>query len=120
VLLATFEDEQALFADRAPQDTARRYQALGATEVVVKVGAGGAFVLQGDDLAHVPAATVSRVVDTTAAGDSFGGAYLAARVAGVPPIAAATTAAAVGAVVVANPGAIVPRESIRTAVLARP
>lgn len=119
VVLATFEDEQALFADRAPEDTARRYQALGATEVVVKVGAGGAFVLQGDDLAHVPAASVCRVVDTTAAGDSFGGAYLAGRAAGAPPIAAATTAAAVAAVVVANPGAIVPAESIRTAVLAR-
>lgn len=110
IVLATFEDEQALFADQGPEDTARRYQALGATEVVVKVGAAGAYVLQGDDeLAHVPAATVSHVVDTTAAGDSFGGTYLAARAAGLPPIAAAKTAAAVAAVVVSNPGAIVPQ-----------
>jgi 2-dehydro-3-deoxygluconokinase len=118
VVLATFEDEQALFADPGPQDTARRYRALGATEVVVKVGAGGAFVVQGDDLSHVPAATVLGVVDTTAAGDSFGGAYLAARAAGFSPIAAATTAAAVAAVVVTNPGAIVPREPIRATLLA--
>jgi len=108
-----------MFADPGPQATARRYQALGATEVVVKVGAQGAYVRQGDDFAHVPAATVSRVVDTTAAGDSFGGAYLAARAAGAPPIAAAKTAAVVAAVVIANPGAIAPRDSIRTAVLVR-
>jgi len=120
IVLATFEDEQALFADREPQDTARRYRALGASEVVVKVGAGGAFVLRDQDLVHVPAVTVSRVVDTTAAGDSFGGAYLAARAAGYPPVQAATTAAAVAATVVSNPGAIVPGTLIRTAVLGHP
>lgn len=119
VVLATFDDEQAMFADPEPQDTARRYQALGATEVVVKVGAQGAYVRQGAELAHVPAATVSRVVDTTAAGDSFGGAYLAARSAGATPIAAARTAAQVAAVVIANPGAIVPDDFIRTAVLVK-
>ena len=120
VVLATFEDEQMLFADRGPEDTARRYRALGAVEIVVKVGAGGAFVFQDDALTHVPAAAVSRVVDTTAAGDSFAGAYLAARLAGFQPVAAATTASAVAAVVVANPGAIVPSALIRTAVLSAP
>lgn len=119
VVLATFEDEQAMFADPGPRETARRYQALGVTEVVVKVGARGAYVRQGDEFAHVPAAAVSRVVDTTAAGDSFGGAYLAARSAGATPTAAAKTAALVAAVVIGNPGAIVPNDSIRTAVLAR-
>ena len=119
VILATFEDERALFADEGPEDTARRYRALGATEVVVKVGAGGAFVLQDDGLTHVPAATVTRVVDTTAAGDSFGGAYLAARAAGYSPVAAASTAVTVAAVVVANSGAIVPRALIRTSLMSR-
>jgi 2-dehydro-3-deoxygluconokinase len=67
----------------------------------------------------VSAATVSRVVDTTAAGDSFGGAYLAARSAGATPIAAAKMAALMAAVVIAHPGAIAPNDSIRTAVLAK-
>jgi len=119
VILATFEDEKALFADKGPEDTVRRYRALGAAEIVVKVGVEGAFVLQDDELVHVPAVAVPHVVDTTAAGDSFGGAYLAARAAGFRPVAAAAMATAVAAVVVANPGAIVPSALIRTAVLSR-
>ena len=59
------------------------------------------------------------MVDTSEAGDSFAGAYLDARAARIPSIAAATTAVVVVAVVVANPGAIMLEDMIRTAVLGR-
>ena len=51
------------------------------------------------------------MVDTTAAGDAFSGAYLAARLAGRPPADAAALAGSVAAVVIGHPGAIAPRDA---------
>ena len=49
------------------------------------------------------------VVDTTAAGDSFAAAYLAARLVGADPIEAARAGHRLAGVVVCHPGAIIPR-----------
>lgn len=108
VVLATWQDEQALFGDETIDVCARRYRANGADEVIVKAGSRGAHLLEQGHLIHVPAAQPSQVVDTTAAGDSFAGSYLAGRLADLPPIDAAHLAAEVAAVVVANRGAIIP------------
>ncbi len=50
------------------------------------------------------------VVDTSGAGDSFNGAYLAARLMGAPPPDAARAGLAMAAKVVAQSGAIIPRD----------
>ncbi len=52
------------------------------------------------------------VVDTTAAGDSFAAAYIAARLAGADPIEAARAGHRLAGVVVCHPGAIIPREAM--------
>ena len=49
------------------------------------------------------------VVDTTAAGDSFAAAYIAARLAGADPVEAARAGHRLAGVVVCHPGAIIPR-----------
>jgi 2-dehydro-3-deoxygluconokinase len=61
----------------------------------------------------VEAAAVPQVVDTTAAGDSFAAAYLAARLAGAAPDAAARAGHELAGLVVGYPGAIVPRHVMR-------
>jgi 2-dehydro-3-deoxygluconokinase len=108
IVLATWEDEAALHGHRSVEQAAEWLAAAGAAEVVVKDGAAGAHLLSAGGLSHVPAAPAQAVVDTTAAGDSFAGGYLAARLAGRDPAGAAAVAAAVAAVVVCHPGAIVP------------
>jgi 2-dehydro-3-deoxygluconokinase len=50
-----------------------------------------------------------RVVDTSGAGDSFNGAYLAARLRGAGPREAALAGLALAAEVVGHPGAVIPR-----------
>lgn len=52
-------------------------QALGVQQVILKLGAQGCYLAEGDTRVHVPAPEVA-VVDTTAAGDAFNGALAAA------------------------------------------
>lgn len=114
-VLPTLEDEQLLWgAPGSDTDAAAvidRWRALGADEVVVKRGAGGALAWAaeaGDATRHVEALAVERVVDTTGAGDSFNAAYLAARLRGESPEAAARAGHALAARVIGHSGALLP------------
>jgi 2-dehydro-3-deoxygluconokinase len=112
IVLASREDEELLYGEQSATAGVRRLLDLGAREVVLRDGPAGAYVGIADDVARVPATPVNRVVDTTAAGDAFAGGYLAARLAGDQPEAAAALGNAVAATVIQHPGAITPR-SIR-------
>lgn len=57
---------------------------------------------------RLPITFVDSVVDTTAAGDSFNAAYLAARWRNRSPVEAATGAHELASMVIAHPGAIIP------------
>jgi 2-dehydro-3-deoxygluconokinase len=61
------------------------------------------------DRVWVQGELATRVVDTSGAGDSFNGAYLAARLRGAAPADAARAGLALAATVVGHPGAIIPR-----------
>jgi 2-dehydro-3-deoxygluconokinase len=63
----------------------------------------------------VPAIQIPSPVDTTGAGDSFNGAYLAARLAGIEPFEAARKAHKVAAAVVQVRGALAPFAVLRQA-----
>lgn len=102
----TFPDEVDLFDDDGLAGTARRYQSCGVNEIVVKNGADPCFALVDDEKVTVPAQKVDYPVDTTGAGDSFNGAYLAARVAGRPLSEACEYAHRVSARVVSSFGAL--------------
>lgn len=114
IALSSLDDERAVHGDADAEAAAARLRAAGVGEVVIKLGAEGAFVLAGAEAARtVPAARSDRpVVDTTAAGDSFNAAYLAARLAGRPPVDAARAGHGLAAEVVRHPGAIIPRDAM--------
>lgn len=109
--MPTLEDEQALWDDADSRDSAQRLQGLGIPEVVVKSGGDGAFVAEDGLQQHVPAPRKVEPVDTTAAGDSFNAAYLAARRSGASPVDAAEFGNQLAAVVIQHRGAIVPSDA---------
>jgi len=110
IVLPTFPDEAAVFGDVSPQAVAERYLSWGAEEVVVKNGAEPAYVASRDASGWVAPQPGAVSVDPTGAGDSFNGAYLAARADGAPPMEAAAAAHALAAKVIGHRGALVPHD----------
>jgi 2-dehydro-3-deoxygluconokinase len=106
VVLPTFDDEATLFGDASVEATARRIAHAGVAEIVVKNGSEPCLVLVGGESAWIPAVRPERVVDTTGAGDSFSGAYLAGRSLGLESFAAARLGHAVAAQVIGVRGAL--------------
>jgi 2-dehydro-3-deoxygluconokinase len=82
-------------------------------EVVLKLSEPASILRVGGVLHRTRAEPVTKpVVDTTAAGDSFAAAYIAARLAGKEPIEAARAGHHLAGVVVCHPGAIIPRAAM--------
>lgn len=107
--LLTLDDEQALRGTADAEAALAQALAQPVAEVVVKRGARPTVVRDGaGQRIAVPAEAVARVVDTTAAGDSFAGAYLAARLAGASPHEAAARGNRLAAQVVQHRGALMP------------
>ena len=79
-------------------------------EVVLKLSEPASIVrLEGVPYPIKAKPVEAPVVDTTAAGDSFAAAYVAARLVGADPIEAARAGHRLAGVVVCHPGAIIPR-----------
>jgi 2-dehydro-3-deoxygluconokinase len=82
-------------------------------EVVLKLAEPASLLRAAGDLRRIDAEPVTAaVVDTTAAGDSFAAAYLAARLAGAVPEQAARAGHRLAGRVVCHPGAIIPRSAM--------
>ncbi|WP_404420210.1 sugar kinase [Thalassospira australica] len=107
-VLPTFDDDSALFGDATPDATAKRWHSLGATEVVVKCGGEPTFYsIKGGKTGTITPPRITDIVDTTSAGDSFNGSYLAARNAGLDVPAAIAVAQKVAGRVISRRGALV-------------
>jgi 2-dehydro-3-deoxygluconokinase len=109
IALPTFMDDQLVFGDVTPEASVQRLFENGVTEIVVKCGAEPALVATLDHQQRVPTCLVGKIIDTTAAGDSFNSAYLAARLLGFDPIQASVYGHELAAKVITQPGAIIPR-----------
>ena len=106
-LFFTNQDEARMLTGcPEPDDAARRLRERGVRDVAIKLGPLGCALYTAEGEIRVPAFEVE-VVDTTGAGDSFAGGFLAALHRGADYCAAARFANAVGALSVGSLGAVV-------------
>ena len=115
IAFLTLDDEDALWGEKPVEEVIARTQAAGVSEVVIKRGADSCLVaVAGEALVNVPAVKLAKekVIDTTAAGDSFSAGYLAVRLTGGTPEAAAQRGHLTASTVIQYRGAIIPREAM--------
>jgi 2-dehydro-3-deoxygluconokinase len=110
IVLASTEDMLPVYPDETDEQL---IQHVGSTEAILKLLDPGSIVRFEGVLHEVtPEPVTNAVVDTTAAGDSFAAAYIAARLRGVDPVEAARAGHRLAGVVVCYPGAIIPRSAM--------
>ena len=111
IALPTLDDEQRLLGERDTDACLARLCGIGVREIVLKLGGEGSLVWSAGASAatRVAPVTVTRIVDTTAAGDSFNAGYIYGRLSGKEPAAAAAIGNRLAAAKIQHPGAIMPR-----------
>lgn len=112
VALVTADDHQALHGLADLDAAVAAAQGLPPAEIAIKRGALPTRVGLDQAWQDVPTEAVPRVVDTTAAGDSFAAGYLARRLRGAAPAEAAAFGNRLAARVIQHPGALIPREAM--------
>lgn len=110
--LVTADDHQALLALPTLEAAIAHAQDLPPPELLIKRGAASTLVREAGRHDWQDAVTdrVPQVVDTTAAGDSFAGGYLARRLAGADAVTAARHGNRVAARVIQHRGAVIAPE----------
>jgi 2-dehydro-3-deoxygluconokinase len=111
VALPSLDDEIALFGDTGPDEVIARLLKTGVTRGALKRGAVGPLAI-GHQTPETVFAPADRVVDTTAAGDSFNGAYIAALLKGLDPAQCLQAGHYIARKIVAVHGAIAPRDDV--------
>jgi 2-dehydro-3-deoxygluconokinase len=105
VVLPGLAEGRLLTGGRCAEDIAGFYLELGASAVVVKLGAEGAFCADRSGLrAHVPGIAAERLVDTVGAGDGFAVGVVSGLLEGLALEDAVRRGNAIGARVVQFPG----------------
>jgi 2-dehydro-3-deoxygluconokinase len=118
IVLASTEDLLPLYPGETNEGLLAR---IPGNEAVLKLSEP-ASILRLDGVLHQTRAepVTKPVIDTTAAGDSFAAAYIAARLAGADPVDAARAGHHLAGVVVCHPGAIIPRAAMPSAIVGKP
>ncbi len=110
IALPGLDDHKVLFEAQSTGQVVEQLKTLGVAEIVVKDGKNGINGYYAEQPFTALAHPVKTVVDTTAAGDSFNGGYLAARLNDIEPKYAVKFAARLAGFVVEHTGAIVGKE----------
>jgi 2-dehydro-3-deoxygluconokinase len=112
--LVTVDDHQAVRALPDADAALEAARQLPVPELVLKRGAEPTLLRDVDGTwLKVPTEAVPRVVDTTAAGDSFAAGYLGKRLAGASMAEAAAFGNRLAARVIQHPGALIPVEAMQ-------
>ena len=116
LVLSSLEDEAGLNNVAGAEEACDLIHSLGPRTVIIKQGGQGCVVSLEGRKSTVPAIKTAKVVDATAAGDSFNAGFLAATLRGEDALSAARLGHRCAAIVIGHHGAIVPREAFLGAI----
>ncbi len=105
LLIVNETEGESLCGEADPWEMLPKLTGMTGGEVIVTLGSEGALYLGGDEAIHQPAVQAD-VIDTTAAGDTFIGYYLARRAVGDSVEQSLKTAATAAALCVSKAGAM--------------
>lgn len=115
IAFLTQDDEQMLWGNEDYKDSIIRSQKLGVNEVIIKRGSESCIVASKNERIEVPANMIDnqKIIDTTAAGDSFSAGYLSVRLTGGSIEAAIKKGHDLAGTVIQYRGAIIPSEAMK-------
>lgn len=111
IAFLTLDDEDLLWGKQPFEKVIARTHAIGVSEVVIKRGAESCIVSDCEaEEFEIPAVLLEKekVIDTTAAGDSFSAGYLAKRLTGANAVESAQRGHLTASTVIQYRGAIIP------------
>ncbi|OCG21182.1 MULTISPECIES: sugar kinase [unclassified Gilliamella] len=110
IAFLTLDDEDLLWGELSCEQVIERTKNFGVKEIVIKRSSNSCIIESSEGRFEVPANRVAKykVIDTTAAGDSFSAGYLAARLTGRDPVRSALQGHLVASAVIQYRGAIIP------------
>ena len=115
IALVTLSDEMERNHETDENKSLHQVFSLPPRELIIKRGADSTLIRDGEGTqVSIPVTPVKMIVDTTAAGDSFGAGYLAARMRGLDCEQAAKVGNRLAAKVIQFPGAIIPLDKMPT------
>jgi len=106
ILPSAPQETGALIGIEDPEQAAKHFHDRGVRIAVIKMGAKGCLVSDGESVRRIPAHRSPFVMDTTGAGDAFAGGFLAGLCLGYDAMAAASIGAAVAGLKVRGRGAV--------------
>lgn len=114
IALLTIDDEFDLWGDKTKEAVIERTKSYGVAEIVIKRGSESCIVIADNEFYDIPAQKIAKekVIDTTAAGDSFGAGYIAGRLSGLSVVDAATQGHLLASTVIQYRGAIIPQNKM--------
>jgi len=98
IVLPGLEEGLILTGSDDPAKIADFYQDMGVKQVVVKLGAGGAYMRDGSESQVIPGFVVEHIVDTVGAGDGFATGVVSGLVEGLSLRDAVVRGNAIGAI----------------------
>ena len=107
IILPSFEDEATWFLDADPVSTLNRYQNVGAETVIVKNAGEPISFFSQQEKGTFPINPVGKLIDSTAAGDSFNSEILVGLLRKIPLTEAINNGAYLAKKVIMGQGALV-------------
>ncbi len=110
IFLPSIEDERELWGELHTYSVIKKAKEAGCSEIVIKCGAQDIVYYSNGSTKTIKTKAIKNIVDSTSAGDSFNGAYLASRLKGKNIEDSIKKAKKLASKVIMYKGAIMPKE----------